>query len=103
MHYSISTRQDLQNQVNNQINRSWENITYSNGSKGYTNQVIPVLTLADESLVETYYDDYDFDMGSSPTIHTNGSAISLSVNGQLTGKKVKILDGNNNYLSLIHI
>jgi len=98
LHYSISTRQDLQNQVNNQINRSWENITYSNGSKGYTNQVIPVLTLADEILVETYYDDYDFDMGSSPTIHTNGSAISLSVNGQLTGKKVKILDGNNNYL-----
>ncbi|MEQ9120845.1 DUF6443 domain-containing protein [Fulvivirga sp.] len=67
---------------------------------GYTNNSYPQVSNENDYLTVTYYDDYTFPHASSqPFVAELGNASSnAAVKGQITGIKVKSLDGTNTWL-----
>ncbi|MEM8568183.1 MAG: DUF6443 domain-containing protein, partial [Bacteroidota bacterium] len=72
-----------------------------NGSLfGYTSNSLPKNITTDELLTVTYYDNYTFPHASAyPFVPELGNtAVFDRVKGQVTGTKIKILDGSNTWL-----
>tara|TARA_R110002072_G_scaffold236366_1_gene393964 strand:- start:1347 stop:5780 length:4434 start_codon:yes stop_codon:yes gene_type:complete len=99
-------RASLQSSANAAI-QLFEVRTSSNFSTqhGYTNQAFPTGSL-DIHMIN-YYDDYDFDQNGSDDYSFNSppagylSTASSRTRSLVTGSKVKVLDGNSNYLTSV--
>ncbi|MFD2033694.1 DUF6443 domain-containing protein [Belliella marina] len=99
---------DIRNSVQNQT-VLWE--TYlENGIAQYTNNAYPASITEQDIHTITYYDDYRFTTKTfslpSGQFNTTGGkiipAVFTSVKGQVTGTKVKVLDGTNKYVESVN-
>ncbi|MEM9859099.1 MAG: DUF6443 domain-containing protein [Bacteroidota bacterium] len=70
---------------------------------GYTNNSYPSVSNANNYLTATYYDDYTFPHAGSYTfVEELGNPAAFGrVKGQVTGSKVKNLDGSNTWLESV--
>ncbi len=72
---------------------------------GYSNDSYPSVSNANDYLTVTYYDDYDFPHAGNysfiPDLELNQTEEFDRVKGQVTGAKVKTLDGSNTWLKSV--
>ncbi len=96
------TRTNVQASVNNETTL-WETKNSVSGQYYYTNLAYPRLTDFNALLTINYYDDYSFDLdGRSFQAALGNSTNSTMIKGLLTGSKVKVLDGNNTWLTTVN-
>ncbi|WP_221417908.1 DUF6443 domain-containing protein, partial [Fulvivirga kasyanovii] len=117
-HPVVLTQEQMQIHVNGMVGDEdgWYEIYNGNNDlHGYTDQSFPKGVLKDDYLTITYYDNYSFkssqDFGSTydydpgqlgpQATYTFPSTEFDRVKGQITGSKVKVLDGSSTWLSAV--
>ncbi|MEL6558330.1 MAG: DUF6443 domain-containing protein [Bacteroidota bacterium] len=93
-YYDNRSRTEIQNYVDGLTNLTESFVSRTASFQGYGNTTFPTTITESDLLTVTYYDNYNFRLGTQPL-----GAIA-TINGQVTGAKIKVL-GTDEWLESI--